>query len=204
MRLFGVHYHTTDYVVVDLEATCWQGRTPRERKETIEIGAVRMDGDTLRPYDEFATFVHPIEQPELSEFCRRLTHIRQRQVDEAPLFTVALARFLEWLGPEPVLFCSWGTFDRTQLRIDCRRHGVPFPDVLVQHVDLKKAFADWRQHKRVGLTKALQLLGMRFQGTPHRGLDDARNVARVAQVMFPELLRQGYFELTSVHTSPRG
>jgi len=200
-RLFGVEYRTTDYVIIDLEATCWQERTPRERKETIEIGAVRMDGETLRAYDEFTTLVRPVEYPELSDFCRRLTHIRQRDVDAAPHFTVALAELIEWLGPDPVLFCSWGTFDRTQLRIDCRRHGVPFPEVLSQHVDLKKAFAEWRQHKRVGLKKALQLLDMPFVGTPHRGLDDARNVARIAQIMFPELLRKGYFEFTAVQSS---
>lgn len=199
MRLFGVDYRAMDYVIIDLEATCWQERTPRERKETIEIGAVRMDGETLRPYDEFATFVRAVENPELSDFCRRLTHIRQRQVDEAPLFTVALAQLVEWLGPDPVLFCSWGTFDRTQLRIDCRRHGIPFPEALSQHVDLKRAFAEWRQHKRVGLSKALTLLGMSFVGTPHRGLHDARNVARIAQVMFPELLRKGYFAFLPAH-----
>ncbi|MDZ7270405.1 MAG: exonuclease domain-containing protein [candidate division KSB1 bacterium] len=201
MRLFGVEYRTTDYVVIDLEATCWQERRPRECKETIEIGAVRLDGDTLRLYDEFATFVRPMENPELSDFCRRLTRIRQKEVDSAPVFTVALAELLEWLGPEPVLFCSWGTFDRTQLRIDCRRHGVTFPEVLTRHVDLKRAFADWRHHKRVGLSKALQLLGMQFQGTPHRGLDDARNVARVAQIMFPELLRKGYFDFRPARVS---
>jgi inhibitor of KinA sporulation pathway (predicted exonuclease) len=78
---------------------------------------------------------------------------------------------------------------------------VPFPEVLSQHVDLKKAFAEWRQHKRVGLKKALQLLDMPFVGTPHRGLDDARNVARIAQIMFPELLRKGYFEFTAVQSS---
>lgn len=200
-RLFGVAYRTTDYVVIDLEATCWRERTPRQVMEAIDIGAVRMDGETLRVYDEFSTLVRPVEHPQLSDFCRRLTHLRQRDVEEAPHFTVALAQLVEWLGPDPVLFCSWGTFDRTQLRIDCQRHGVPFPVVLSQHLDLKRAFAEWRQHKRVGLKKALQLLGMPFVGTPHRGIDDARNAARIAQIMFPELLRQGYFEFTAVSGS---
>lgn len=33
--------------------------------------------------------------------------------------------------------------------------------------------------KRLSLGEALRYLGMEFEGSPHRGLDDARNIARI-------------------------
>ena len=44
-----------DYLVVDLEATCDRVGFPRALMETIEIGAVYVDGRTLQPLDEFQT-----------------------------------------------------------------------------------------------------------------------------------------------------
>ena len=79
-----------DYLVVDLEATCDErGRLPREEMETIEIGAVLIDGallmksGALESRGEFQCFIRPIRHPVLSEFCRQLTSIRQEDVDQA-------------------------------------------------------------------------------------------------------------------------
>jgi inhibitor of KinA sporulation pathway (predicted exonuclease) len=35
--------------------------------------------------------------------------------------------------------------------------------------------------KRLGLAAALRHLGMGFEGSHHRGLDDARNIARIVR-----------------------
>ena len=54
------------YIIVDLEATCWEKRGNR-RNEIIEIGAACIDEKkTVR--DEFDIVVKPKLNPELSEF----------------------------------------------------------------------------------------------------------------------------------------
>lgn len=93
------------YIILDLEATCWEGmRSPD--METIEVGAVVLDSPAAPVEGEFGAFVRPVVHPTLSEFCRRLTSIRQEDVDGADLFPVVLERLQAWIGPEPFRLCS--------------------------------------------------------------------------------------------------
>jgi len=68
---------TTDHVILDLEATCWEKGTRLNRMETIEFGAVRLEPGAWDVIDEFSSFVRPVSEPVLSDFCRELTGIRE-------------------------------------------------------------------------------------------------------------------------------
>lgn len=172
---------------MDLEASCWEAAWVRHRMETIEIGAVRLDA-AFAVVDEYDAFVRPVAFPRLSSFCRKLTSITQEQVDAADTFPKAFARFLTWMGSGPSRIVTWGAFDLGQFRMDCERHGMVFPERLAEgHVNLKTAFGKWKGLKRVGMHEALELLGLPHVGHAHRGIDDARNIARIAQVMLPEV-----------------
>jgi 3'-5' exoribonuclease 1 len=179
------------YVVIDLEASCWEAAWVRHRMETIEIGAVRLD-DGLDAVDEFDEFVRPVGIPRLSSFCKKLTSITQEQVDAADTFPVVLARFLHWAGSQPYRIVTWGAFDLGQIQMDCQRHGIAFPQRLAaDYVNLKTAFGKWKDVKRPGMTDALEILGLPHTGTHHRGIDDARNIARIAQQVLPHLADTG-------------
>jgi inhibitor of KinA sporulation pathway (predicted exonuclease) len=168
-------------VVVDVEATCWATARPRNRMEIIEIGAVRLT-EHLEVVDEFSCFVRPVVEPTLSEFCTELTSITQHDVDQAPIFSAAFPELMIWIGREPTWLCSWGAYDVGQFQSDCRRHGLPFPDWFEsRHINLKTEFAAWRNLRRCGMARALEILGLPLDGTHHRGIDDARNIARIAQ-----------------------
>ncbi len=177
----------SDYVIVDLEATCWPKGTRPNRMEIIEIGAVRLGPDLGPIVAEFDAFVRPVNEPELSDFCTELTGIRQEDVDRADPFPVVFRRFLEWIGPEPFVLCSWGAYDLRQFRVDCERHSVPFPEAFEErHVNVKAAFARWKGIKPVGMRGALGMLGLPLEGRHHRAIDDVRNIAKVARVVIPE------------------
>jgi DNA polymerase III epsilon subunit-like protein len=87
-----------DFIVVDLEATCWEKGTRPDRMETIEIGAVRVGGTKWLPGKEFSRFVRPTADPVLSEFCRSLTGIKQADVNDAEPFPSVFHDFLVWCG----------------------------------------------------------------------------------------------------------
>jgi inhibitor of KinA sporulation pathway (predicted exonuclease) len=176
------------YIIFDLEATCWPGEKAREQQEIIEIGAVALDGDTLDTIRQFNRFVRPVLEPALSEFCQKLTSIRQTDVDTAGPFPEVFAAFLDWIGPHSYTLCSWGDYDLQQLRQDCKLHQVPFPKRFrKKHLNLKQAFADLKRVRPCGMQQALQMLGIPLAGTHHRGIDDARNIARIARVVLPTL-----------------
>lgn len=176
-------------LVVDLEATCdSQGKMPREEMEIIEIGAVLVRMATDEIIDEFQEFVRPVKNPQLTEFCRELTSISQDQVDAAPAFRDALARFQEWMfrdGRRP-RFCSWGAYDRKQFAQDCRYHEIEDP-MPRPHYNLKVLFSEQQGlgRRRYGLKQALYRVGLELTGTHHRGIDDARNIARLLPYCFP-------------------
>jgi len=172
------------YLVIDLEATCDENhRIPREQTEITELGAVLCDGATLLAQAEFQTFVKPTRHPRLTPFCTRLTSITQAEVDAAPGFAAAMQKFTVFLRERAVLgrftFCSWGDYDRQQFDRDERRHGMRVP-LGSQHLNLKEAFRRHsRDDSRLGCGQALRRVGLKFSGTAHRGIDDARNIARL-------------------------
>lgn len=169
-------------VVFDLEATCWEGDTPPERMETIEIGAVRL-GPDLAPQAEFQRFVRP--EAALSAYCTQLTGIRQADVDAAASFPEVLDAFVAWVGPPPVRGASWSSYDLRQLRQDCVRHARDLPAMLESHLDVQALYARRRSGRRVPMTTALAELGLAHEGPHHRALDDARNIARIAAHLVP-------------------
>jgi inhibitor of KinA sporulation pathway (predicted exonuclease) len=176
------------YLVIDLEATCDENhRIVRERTEIIEIGAVLVAESTLRIEDELQTFVKPVVHPQLTPFCTKLTSIRQEQVDAAPKFPEALDKLRAFVGKKSVLFCSWGDYDKNQFARDAGRYRVSLP-FGKDHMNLKRAFSERLGESRpYGLGQALTRAGLRFQGTAHRGIDDARNIAR----LLPMILGRG-------------
>ena len=172
---------------MDLEATCWRERSDRTKMEIIEIGAVVLDASTGPMGAEFSRFVRPIVSPKLSDFCTELTSIRQEDVDQADYFWTVFPEFLEWIGVEPFVLCSWGAYDPNQFRQDCQRHGMMFPSTFERHINLKKEFARWKSIRPCGMSKALELMKLPLVGQYHRAIDDARNIAKLAQLVLPKV-----------------
>lgn len=166
------------YLVVDLEATCDdQHALPREETEIIEIGAVLVDGATLEPLEEFQTFVRPVVHPRLTPFCTRLTTITQADVVRAPTFRFVAPKLAAF--GQGALFCSWGGYDKNQLERDARRAGIRSP-LGPRHLNLKEMFARAAgESGQLGTNMALRRVGLTPTGTHHRGIDDARNIARL-------------------------
>jgi inhibitor of KinA sporulation pathway (predicted exonuclease) len=167
-------------VVVDVEATCWKKGVFSRKKETIEIGAVRL----LRERDhsewpEFQTFVRPLRLPRLSSFCRELTGITQEDVDAAPGFPDALQRFLEWAQPlEQVVLATWSPYDAWQLDLDLEVHGLP--KLGVPFLDVKKLAAGIIGGK--SLEETARERAPDSVATPrHRAINDARRTARILE-----------------------
>lgn len=181
MDLTNVKY----FLVIDLEATCTQtNEFPRDQMEIIEIGAVMVDSATFGIVSEFQSFVRPLRNPTLTEFCQSLTNITQSDVDQAPEFEEVLLKLISWRAAYPEnLFCSWGDYDRGQFVRDCNYHGMEYPFGEL-HIDLKSRLAKIRNSRKLGLQAALHAYQLKFDGCHHRGIDDARNIAKLLPFIF--------------------
>jgi len=175
------------YIIVDLEATCDKAGFAMDRMETIEIGAVCLASGDGPAEGEFGAFIQPVATRKLSAFCTELTGITQEEVDTAEPFYTVFPRFVEWCeeSGEPFVFCSWGRYDQTQLKRDCERHRMAFPTAFVKHINLKSEFARRFDLRPMGMMGALARLNLTPEGRHHRGIDDARNIARIAMQILP-------------------
>ncbi len=169
------------FLVIDLEATCCNRKSvPRNEMEIIEIGAVMVDRDSLSAVDEFQTFIQPVRHPQLTPFCTELTSIKQSDLTNAPSYSVALLELQQWLASfGHYFFCSWGDYDKSQFEQDCRYHQVAYP-FGSEHLNIKKQFSKSQGYaKNHGMARALKLAKIALEGTHHRGIDDARNMAKL-------------------------
>ncbi len=181
-------------VILDFEATCRPG-SPPSPQEIIEFPSVLLDLRRGEVVDEFESFVRPVHHPELSEFCTELTSIRQEDVADAPIFSEVFERHLAWLqghklldGEDPGVIVTCGDWDlATMLPVQCRaseRSIAEFPRIYRRWINIKKIFSRTRRGaKAFGMATMLKDLGLELVGRHHRGIDDCRNIARMAQAL---------------------
>jgi len=133
-------------------------------------------------------FVKPVLFPVLSEFCKTLTTITQEQVDQGISLPQACQELQTLVCRTDALFCSWGYYDRKMFQQSCSRFGLPYP-FSDRHVSLKHAHRDYYGYgKKMGMKQALSYHGLKLDGVHHRGIDDARNIAKIVTRM----LEDGY------------
>lgn len=176
------------FVIFDLEATCYDDSRKDEVKpygfvnEIIEIGAVKLD-HTGKEIDRFSKFAQPILFPNVSNFCTELTTITQEDVDNAETLEKVLEDFLNWC--DGCVLVSWGHYDKTQILKDMVRNDLDLPhyeDIMEDHHSLKHLHAEWNNLKKkrgIGMGGALRMEGIKLEGTHHRGIDDAINIAKI-------------------------
>jgi inhibitor of KinA sporulation pathway (predicted exonuclease) len=178
---------------VDLEATCdeigeAESKRPLavvpEQMEAIEIGLVVIDLETLEVVDEFQRFVRPQINPILTDFCKRLTSIQQANVDVALTYQDVGEDLRTFAAAYPdAAWASWGDYDARQLECDACLAGCPSLLEGLPHFNARKWYAGLYDDRRKSLKQTVEAIGLVWQGTYHRGIDDAKNVASIIKEM---------------------
>ncbi|MFR9751083.1 exonuclease domain-containing protein [Nocardia sp. 004] len=113
--------------VVDVEATCWEGKVPVGMvSEIIEIGLTVVDLDAGERIAEHRILVRPARST-VSEFCTELTGLTQDEVDTGMAFSDAcrLLASEHRSGTKP--WASWGDYDRKQFERQCAVTNAEYP-----------------------------------------------------------------------------
>jgi inhibitor of KinA sporulation pathway (predicted exonuclease) len=178
---------------VDLEATCdevGESESPRppavvpEQMETIEIGLVVIDLETLEVVDEFQRFVRPQINSVLTNFCKQLTSIQQEDVDAAGTNVEVGQELGAFIARYPnAAWASWGDYDARQLERDAGFGACPSLLEGLPHFNARKWHAGLYDNRPKSLKQTLESLGLVWMGTYHHGIDDARNVASIVKEM---------------------
>ncbi|KAK2174699.1 hypothetical protein NP493_783g01046 [Ridgeia piscesae] len=179
-------------LVIDFEATC-QENTTNYRHEIIEFPIVVIDTHRCQVTQEFHSYVKPVVNSRLSDFCTDLTAITQEMVDSAEEFPTVLARVESWMEEQgfvkPCKFAvvTDGPWDMSRfMKLQCEISSLPFPRWARQWINVRKTFSNMYKCRRTNLANMLENLGMTFEGHQHSGIDDARNIARIALCMMQD------------------
>jgi len=168
-----------NFIIYDLEATCWEHKHPGLIQETIEIGAIKINryGEIV---DRFDRFIKPDLHPYLSPYCLRLTKIEQTVLDSAEKFDRVVTDFQDWINiyDEDYRLCAWGRFDQSQLIQDCKLHGLE-DDWLEPFINLRNQHARIKNSKLLGMQQALNKERIEFTGIKHRAIYDAENLSKL-------------------------
>jgi inhibitor of KinA sporulation pathway (predicted exonuclease) len=166
-------------LVVDIEATCWEGAIPSEEEsEIIEIGICPLDIATGQRLEKESILVKP-ERSRVSEFCTQLTTLTQEQVDRGISFKDACSLLRKKYLSKDRIWASYGDYDRSQFQRQCQSHSITYP-FGNRHLNVKSLLAVvYALPGEVGMAQALELLNLPLEGTHHRGGDDAWDIARI-------------------------
>lgn len=201
-----------DLFIIDLESTCYEDerrsqKFKHEKKpknffsEIIEFGIVVLDTKSFTIKEEYQSFVKPILFPKLSDFCIDLTTITQEEVDKAKTLAEVIKEVKQVYQKYDCVFASWGHYDKGQIKNVCERFRVPFPfnddhislkhehgKILMEKMKKKgKREEEYSRFERgVGMGRALKDYKIHLEGTHHRGIDDARNISKIATKMIQD------------------
>jgi inhibitor of KinA sporulation pathway (predicted exonuclease) len=173
-------------IVIDVEATCWEGEPPPGQvSEIIEVGVCPLEVSTGRRLARRSLLVRP-ERSTVSAFCTGLTTLTPEQVAGGMSFAEACGILRKEYQTRDRVWASFGDYDRNQFQKQCDATGVPSP-FGTRHLNVKTLLGlGLGLTAEVGMPQALALLGLPQEGTHHRGDDDAWNIAAI----LGELLRR--------------
>ncbi|GAB4545304.1 MAG: 3'-5' exonuclease [Pleurocapsa sp.] len=172
--------------VVDIEATCWESKTPPgQESEIIEIGICTLEVSTGKSIDRDSILIKP-ERSTVSDFCTQLTTLTPEQVDQGISFKEACQLLRSKYLSRDRVWASYGQYDKNQFTRQCESRGISYP-FNQRHINVKTLFAlKQKLPYEVGMSQALEILNFTLEGTHHRGIDDAGNIAKILSELLNE------------------
>lgn len=196
------------YLLIDFEATCKKDQKIHNQ-EIIEfpVKLITADGKDVA---EFHKFVKPIMNPLLTEFCKELTGIDQKTVNDAQGWADVWCEFNMFLfehginGTNTVTF-TFGDWDlKTMLPCQMKMYSSMYipkgmnriPTVLKTWINLKSVYQEVYNESVGSLSDMVTKANLEFVGTPHSGISDTRSMTAVLKKIIQE--KDYYVEIPSI------
>jgi 3'-5' exoribonuclease 1 len=177
------------YFIVDLEATCWENPKTPDLNEIIDIGII-VCNDNYEKINSWESLVRPKFNTRLSGFCKKLTSIKQSDVDAAQYLGNVFDNLSNWCkinhyDPTSHIWYTWGSWDLGCLIGDCERNKIAFP--FGEHRDLKTIYMQKKGlsfRDKCNVKEVLIREGLGDGVGLHRAMADAFAAAKIAKVIF--------------------
>lgn len=177
------------YIFIDFEMQELDREFKVERKickqEIIEIGAIMLD-ESFSEISSFKSYVKPQYSKHISRKIRELTGITDNYLFGCKKLEAEINAFADWClsyGDDITVY-AWSENDLKQINHEFFLKGISL------NLNMQTVIQNWRDlqvsydsavgaRKPTSLTRALESLGIYFEGHMHDAVDDSRNTATI-------------------------
>lgn len=173
--------------------------------EIIQIGAIKLNS-TGNAVATFNRYVKPSIYTQISPFVTELTNISTDQLlNEAP-FTEVLDNFINFIGDDEYVFCTWGMSDMKELFKNIEYHKLNKKRLSEMFINLQpyvSTYLNLPQTKLLNLQFAVESLGISAPYQFHNALYDAFYTAKIFKKLSSTDLQPKRYDPTFVSIKPR-
>ena len=203
-----------NYIVLDLEFNqSFPFKTGKKVEpnpecpfEIIQIGAVKLN-DAFEQMDSFDYMICPQIYPRLHPYVEKITGIKQQDLDGKPSFAEVYQAFLEFIGDEPAVLCTWGGDDIKSLFRNIFFYDLNAEALTDQFLNVQPCASAYLNHEAgqaIGLKNAVLELGLPEDISYHNALHDAIYTANIFRIVHPEKITPEIFHpLTMLAKKPK-
>ncbi|XP_050527993.1 ERI1 exoribonuclease 3-like isoform X2 [Daktulosphaira vitifoliae] len=169
----------TKYFILDFEATCDNGPHLLRPQEIIEFPciAVNFSNGYFERVSCFHSYVKPVINPNLTEFCTQLTGISQNEINESPNFDKVFQEFCKWyerqssIVQDKCIIVTCGNWDLGRILIEqCKLSNISIPNFMHKWINIKKLYAYTLGNYPYGIKNMMISLNLKHTGSFHSGI----------------------------------
>lgn len=171
--------------------------------EIIQIGAVKLN-EQFEILEQFNTLITPQIYTRLHPFVEKITHIQEADLQDQPKFPQAYHDFLQFIGKEPAVLCTWGPDDVKSLFRNILYHQLSTDALTHQYINIQpfaSQYLNQEPGKAIGLKNAVMELGIPITDDFHNALYDAIYTAKILQIVHPSVMTPNIFHVHTLLTT---
>lgn len=187
-----------NYGLLDIEMTCDgkqengkfidDGRMKHSQREIISVGFVVCD-DMYKIKDRYSSFVKPVHNTKITDYCMGLTGITQSDVDHGKKCNNAFRDIEEICKRYSVDYIfTFGNADKVGIESSTKwnkKEKEKVENLLAvskKIIDVRPAILKWINSKKSpSLSKIADKLGVSIKGEPHNALNDAVLLCKICK-----------------------
>ncbi len=202
------------YIVLDLEFNqAFPFKTGKKTEpnpecpfEIIQIGAVKLN-EQFEKLDTFDRMIRPQLYPRVHPYVEKITGIKQSDLEDKPTFSEIYPAFLDFIGKESAVLCTWGGDDVKSLYRNILYHNLDADAMTNQYLNIQpfaSAYLNHEDGKAIGLKNAVMELKLPEEATYHNALNDAVYTANIFRIVHPkEICPETFHPLTMLAKKPK-
>ena len=177
-----------NFLLVDFEYTFYKRPYGKPRSffsEIIEIGAVKLEGETLKECGKLQNFVKPEFFPNHATDAMDFCMITPSDMKKAISFHQMVKKLSDLYVPGETYFVTWSDCDYQVLDICCQKYRIKNPINRKDCLDLAEAYRLMKgKDNTTSLMASLKELAIENNGLWHTAFDDAENTGKILTKLF--------------------